>query len=185
MALIEAHDTRLMKTGGGILYAAPWVGETPPEEADFVDRGNSPGISFSLQITKLKHNSMRTGTKTVDKTKVTERGYTLKFKLDELSQTNLALLVGGTVDGNTIHAMTDVEAQWALRFIENNGSGAENITWNWWKCTIAPDGDTNLISLDNFKEMSFTAEGLDDSANHPESATDSPFWDMDFVEPTV
>lgn len=180
MALLEAHSTELYEIGGGILYVAPWVGETPPEEGDYVDVGNCPQFAFELKIDKLEHKSTRGSRRTVDKRVIIETGYTLKFSLDEPSADNLAMWCKGVLDTATIHGLEAPLQEFAVRFVSDNYTG-ENKIYDFWRCDLAGTGGIKPIDLENFKVLEYEGVGLDDSANHADSA----FFDVTVVEITV
>lgn len=180
MAPLTTHNTELYEIGGGIVEIAAWDGTTPPEEADYRDIGNCSEFKYKLDITKLKHPSMRGSRKRYDKIVIIEDGYTLSFKLDEPSLLNLAMYVNGLVASNVIHASQASLQEWAVRVTTDNYVG-ENKIYEFWRCYISADGDASLFDLEKFKELSFTGEGLEDSANH----TSSPLFDITIVEETV
>lgn len=181
MALLTTHDVELYMIGGAIVYVAPWDGDTPPDEGDFYDVGNATNFSFEVQVTKVKHPNSRGSTRTFDDTRVSETGYTVSFTLDEHSIKNWAMLVKGTISENTILGLQDPQKKWAVRIIENNGDEFEAKTVDFWKCELGPSGGTNLIDLENYKELPFTGEGLADDTNHPTS----PLFTITFAEPTA
>ena len=161
----------------GILYVAPWVGDTPPVDGDFVDVGNATAVTCEPTRDKLDHYSSRSGTKTKDRTAEISSGYNLNFTLDEVSLANMAMFLRATIsESEFLLANENIGGFYALRFIADNTYGrAYNI--NCWKVEIAPEGSVNLIG-DEWMSMGFSGEGLDDTANHPTSR----FFSMRFTD---
>lgn len=163
---IGNSSPELYTLGKGIVSIGEWNGATPPAVLD--DVGNAP--TFDLEVTeeKLTHKSSRSGLSETDKEVVIETAYTLTFVLDEISVSNLAKLVKGTVTGgNVVKANTNIGKEFAIKFVTDNPIGL-NATYEFHKCTLSPNGAFSLIG-DTFAELSFTATGLSDVANNPTS----------------
>ena len=125
---------------------------------------------------KLEHFSSRTGTKTKDKSVILETGYNVNFDLDEVSVANLQVYLKGTLSGTRkILANTALENEYALKFVSDNPAG-QNQTWEFWRCKLSPGGAFGLIS-DEWGLLTFTGEGLADTANHPAT----PYFDVTFA----
>lgn len=166
MALLVSHSTQAYEAGGGIVTAAFWDGTTPPEEADYFDLGNAPSFGYTVDVTMLEHKSSRGGQIVVDKKIVKETGYKLSFTLDEPTIVNKSIFLKGVIDGAYIYALEDPNMELAIRFTSDNDAG-ENKIIDFWRVSIAPSGDFQEISYDNFKDMKFEATGLSDVDNHP------------------
>jgi hypothetical protein len=165
----ENPNTELYTLGKGVLQIAEWSGGAPGE---YRDVGNSPKFEAEIAVEKLSHYSSRSGAKSKDKTATIERGYTINFDLDEKSAKNLAMFLMGEQDGNTVHALTQTDAEYAVKFKADNPVGPNDI-WEFWRCNISPGGAVSLIG-DEWLTMSYTGEGLSDVANHPSS----PYFDV-------
>lgn len=160
-------DTSLYTLGKGIVSIEIWNGSTPPSDP-YVDVGNTP--SFEVEVTEelLDHFSSRSGARTKDKTVVLETGYTLNFELDEIALINLQIYLKATLSGtHVLLANTVLDAEYAIKFVADNAAGP-NETWVFWRCKLSPNGAFSLIG-DEWAALSFTAEGLSDTANNPTS----------------
>ena len=162
-------STELYTLGRGVVWIAEWSGGAP---GSYEDVGNCPRFEMELILEELAHYSSRSETKSKDKVAIVERGYNLNFDLDEKSQKNLERFLLGTIDGTTIHALTALTKEYAVKFKSDNPEGP-NDTWEFWKCKLKPASPAGLIS-EEWMMFSFTGEGLEDRALHPES----PFFDV-------
>ena len=165
----ENPSTELYTLGKGVLWIAEWSGGSPGE---YRDVGNSPRFEVEILIEKLPHFSSRSGAKTKDKVVTLERGYNVNFDLDEKSAKNIALFLMGNIDGNTIHALTQTDLEYAIKFKADNPVGPNDI-WEFWRCHISPSGSASLIA-DEWLNLSYMGEGLSDVASH----SDSPYFDV-------
>jgi hypothetical protein len=156
---------------------AAWSGTTPPGTLD--DVGNSPRFEVEVTEEKLDHYSSRSGTRVKDKSVVLETGYTLNFDLDEFAVSNLAMYLLGSVSGNVISANTELEKEYSVKFASDNPAGP-NETWEFHRVTLSPGGALNLIS-DEWSLMTFSGEGLADTANNPTS----PYFTVTFATTTT
>lgn len=161
------HSTNNYTVSKGIVSIAEWSGGSI---GSYQDVGNCPSMEITPTQEKLDHFSSRSGYRTKDKSVVIEVGYTLSFELDELAASNLKKFLMGTASGgNIISGLQDASKEYALRLVEDNPTGP-NKTWDFWKLTIAPGGALALIGDGSaWASMSFTAEGLSDTAGHPTS----------------
>jgi hypothetical protein len=66
---------------------------------------------------------------------------------------------------HTIDAFAVTELEGRLRFVSDNPAGTD-LELEVWRVSLAPDGDTALIS-DDWASLAFTAEVLKDETNHP------------------
>lgn len=71
-----------------------------------------------------------------------------------------------------IKGLTALSVSGKLRFVSDNPEGG-NYELEAWKCQVAPNGDTGLIS-DDWANMKFQADILRDATAHP----DSPYLDL-------
>jgi hypothetical protein len=161
------HSTENYTVGKGVVSIAAWTGSVV---GAYQDMGNCPRFEVTPNIERLEHFSSRSGYRTKDKTAITQLGYTLDFDLDELAAENIAKFLTGTLSGgNVISAMQDVDRNYSIRLVEDNPAGP-NKTWNFWKVTLSPSGALSLIGDGSaWAMMSYTAEGLSDTAGHPTS----------------
>jgi hypothetical protein len=174
----SSPSTTLYALGRGIVSIAAWTGTTPPGTLD--DVGNCPRFEVEVTEETLDHFSSRSGTKLKDKQVVIETGYTLNFDLDEWSVANLAMFLKGTVTGgNVVSANTVLDAEYAVAFASDNPAGP-NETWEFHRCKLSPGGNMSLIS-DEWALMTFSGEGLADTANQPTS----PYFTVTFATTTT
>lgn len=173
------HNVENYTIGKGILYIGEWSGTTPPAAID-TDMGNSPSAEVEPTVERLPHFSSRSDFKRKDKNPVTEVNYVVNFELDEPAAGNMQRYLMGTMSGgNKVHALQNVDQEYALRFVEDNPTGP-NKTHEFWRGTLAPNGPMQLIS-EEWAVMSYTFEGLADIANHPTS----PYFDVTYATTTT
>ena len=178
--MVEAHSTSLyVPSGKGILYIAPWSGTTPPGANDYVEIGNCPSIEIEPTVERRPHYSSRSGLKTKDLDPIISMEYNINFDCDEIAAKNLAYFFLGSISGNTISAMATPDAEYALKFVADNPIGP-NFTYEFWRCTIGPNGPIQLIG-DDYLVLSFSASGLSDTTNH----ASSPYFDITYVTTTT
>ena len=158
------HDVENYMVGKGILYIAEWSGGSP---GAYQDVGNCPSFEVEPTLERLPHYSSRSGFRTKDKNPVIQTEYALTFDLDEIAAINLKTFLMGDESGGVVTAMTNVEREYALKFVSDNPTG-QNYTWEFWKATLSPNGAMQLIGED-WAVMSYSAEGLADVANHASS----------------
>lgn len=176
---ISSPSTQLYQLGKGILYIGPWTGATPPTyPTDYVDVGNCPKFDVEVSEEKLDHYSSRSGVRVKDKTVTLEVGYTVAFELDEVSFANMTRYFRGTAVGDTIRALTNMDAEHALYFISDNPVG-DNEKWKFWRVKLTPGAAFTLLS-EEWNKMAFSGEGLADTANH----SSSPYFDVQWVTTT-
>lgn len=80
--------------GRGILYFAS-IDAVTGKPGPYRDLGNCSDFQVTINTETLQHKSSRTGTKVVDKEVVISQEMALSFKLDEISDENLALFYTG------------------------------------------------------------------------------------------
>lgn len=119
-------------------------------DADYVDVGNVPEFEVTPNVTKLDHFSSRTGTRSKDRSIVTEKGLTLRMVLEELTARNLAMFLLGAVDDADPAAVSiDIFSQAsfiaAVKFVGTNDIGAK-WTYIFPQVEFAPSSSLNLIS---------------------------------------
>lgn len=174
-------NTSLYQLGKGILKIGLWSGTTAPTyPGDYTDVGNCP--TFDVEVTEetLDHYSSRAGTRVKDKTVILETGYTVTFELDEISIFNLKMYIKGTQTGaNVLHANQVLDAEYGLHFQSDNPAGP-NEKWELWRVKLSPNGAFSLIG-DDWSLISFTGEGLADTANH----ANSPYFDVTYATTTT
>lgn len=182
--MTEPHAVSLYTPSGkGILYIAEWSGTTPPvDPGDYVDIGNCPSFESEPTQERLPHYSSREQYRLKDLNPIIAQDYTVTFDLDELAAANLNRYLSGVWNASTgvINAMQAPNTEFALKFISDNPAGP-NQTWKFWRMTLAPNGPLQLISDGDYLVMSFTGEGLADTANH----ASSPYFDVKIVTTTT
>lgn len=104
--LPDPNDYQL---GRGRLYMAVLDTSTGlPDDDGWRDLGNATAVNLNVTEETLDHRSSRAGTATIDKSVSISRTATLTWALDEISQENMALLLGGTVSTYTNPAVAGV-----------------------------------------------------------------------------
>jgi len=152
--------------GRGVLYAAPWDGDTPPDEAEYFDLGNVPELSVDITETTEEAFGSKYGSLMRNKSIRMTAGYTLNFATDEFSVKNLCMCFKGTLQGtNIILAQTALDKYYAMRFVSDNPAG-EDQQWDFWKVKVAPRGGVRLIA-DQWASLSMKGDGVADNAGHP------------------
>jgi hypothetical protein len=119
------------------------------------------------------------GFKQKDKNPIIQTEYTVNFDTDEIASANLNRFLMGSLSGNVISGLQGANKEYALKFVSDNPIGP-NQTWEFWKLTLSPNGALQLIG-DEYLVMSFTGEGLADSALHPAS----PYFDVTYATTTT
>lgn len=171
------HDVDNYTIGKGILSIGAWVGSTPP--VDFTDVGNASSIEVEHVLERLPHYSSRAGLRIKDKNPIIQTDYTVTFVLDEIAISNLLLFTAGTEESGVIHALQVPDAEYALKFVQDNPIGPNRTFW-FWKATLTPSGPMALIG-EEWMQMSYMAEGLADTTNHESS----PYYDITFTTTTT
>ena len=181
--MTEAHSTSLYAPAGrGILYIAEWSGTTPPTDPDdYTEIGNCPSFEAEPVIERRPHYSSRSGLRTRDLNPVVQTEYNLTLDCDEMSAKNFARFFLGTLNSSTkvIAGLQNADKEYALKFIADNPIGP-NQEFRFWRVTLGPNGPLQLIG-DEYLVMSFSGEGLSDSANHPSS----PYFDIKYITTTT
>ena len=166
---LTSPSTTLYTLGSGILQIALWSGGVP---GAYEDLGNAPSVELTLALEEKEHKESRSAAKSVDKSIVVERGYNVKFTLDEISTANLRRWVMGSGSGSNISGLLATDDEFSLKFKADNAAGPNRI-YEFHRCSIRPDGGLALIG-DDWQGMSYTAKGLKDAANNPSS----PYFDI-------
>ena len=170
-------DVDNYSVGKGVLSIGLWVGNTPP--AVLTDVGNAPTVEVEHALERLPHYSSRAGLRVKDKNPIIQSDYIVNFTLDEMAVHNLNLFMAGTQESGVIHALRVPDAEYALKFVQDNPFGPNRTYW-FWKTTLSPSGPMALIG-EEWMQMSFMAEGLSDSVNHETS----PYYDVTFTTTTT
>ena len=166
MPVPTSPNVELYSLGKGIVSIGDWTGSNPP--AGYTDVGNSPRFEVEVTEELLDHFSSRAGTRVKDKQVILETGFTLNFDLDEVSVLNLKMYLKATLSGSrTLLANTALRKEYAVKFVSDNPEGYNQI-WEFWKVKLSPGGAFSLIS-DEWSLITFTGEGLADTANHATS----------------
>jgi hypothetical protein len=150
--------------GRGKVLIAEFTGS---EHGEYVELGNCPSFEIEPRMEKLAHYSSRSGLKQKDQEIVVQTEYQITFETDELAAENLARFMGGALSAGEIRILKDPNKYYALKFVCDNPAGP-NYTYEFHKCTLSSNGSLQLIS-DEWAKASFTAVGLADTVNHPES----------------
>ena len=167
-------NTDNLAVGKGVLWVAEFASGVP---GSYSKMGNCPSVEFEPTLERLPHYNSMAGFRERDKNPIIQMEYVLTIVCDEMAATNLRKYLMGTLnEGMQIYGMQDAEKEYALRFVSNNPVGP-NQTWDFWKVTLQPNGAIALIGED-WMSMSYQAQGLYDSTNHPES----PYYTVDYED---
>ena len=82
--------------GGGCLFGALVDATTQLPTGGWLDLGNSPSFSLSVESETQEHDSSRTGIRETDLEITTKQKVSIAFTLDEINDYNLAMFLGGT-----------------------------------------------------------------------------------------
>lgn len=175
--MATSPDVDNYSIGKGVLSIGVWDGNTPP--AALTDVGNAPSVEVEHTVERLPHYSSRAGLRVKDKNPVIQSDYIVNFTLDEMAVHNLNLFVGGTEEEGVIHALKVTDAEYQLKFVQDNPLGPNRTYW-FWKASLSPSGPLSLVGED-WMQMAFMAEGLADTSNHE----DSPYYDITFTTTTT
>lgn len=135
----------------------------------YVDVGNCPRFEVQFDTEEVEHQESRTAERYVDKRITIVKGYTINYDLDGRSLSNLAMFLQATTSGSvSLLGLTNMNQEYALRFVEDNKTGS-NMQWDFWRATITPDGSLALVGENDWAKMSFTAKSLADLTNHADS----------------
>lgn len=163
--------------GKGVVSIAPFEDGVP---GSYTDVGNAPSFEFEMVEQTIEHFSSRSKMRSQDREDVIQVGYTLNFVLDEFAVENLQMFLKASLVGQyQLRANQQINKQYAVKFVSDNPIGP-NMEWDFWKVKLTPNGSLSLIS-EEYATMSFTAKGLEDTENHPES----PFFDVEYVLPST
>ncbi|MBI4962500.1 MAG: hypothetical protein HY913_04425 [Desulfomonile tiedjei] len=168
-----AHDVEKFVTGGGIVT----IKKLPI--GSYTDMGNCPELTVETKTEKLEHFSSRGTFKSKDKSITTQKTATLKIKLDEVAQEQLAMYFQGIIDDQySIRPLEADELEYAVKFVPDYASG-EEWTYEFWRVKISAAGTLNLIKMNEWAELEFEGEILEDVDSHPTNR----FWGM--TKPTA
>jgi len=156
-----------------------WIADYVASPSAWTEIGNCPSVAVEHAVERLAHFSSMEGLKERDLNPVVSIAYTVTFETDEVCAENLNLWCLGTDNGDSIAALTNVDAYYSLKFVEDKEVG-ENRTFVFHKVQVAPNGAGALIS-EEWGTLSFTAEGLKDAANHPTE----PFYTIKWTSTTT
>jgi len=169
---ISIANLNLALQGDGIKYITQVAG----------NQVNEPITSHIGKYIKLSRRKLTAGT--VNVTNVAGTITYIEGVDYEVDYTTgrILIIIGGTIAENqTLHIdygydaytipvikpMTNTKVEGLLRFVGNCTHGP-NYDSVFWRVKLQASGDINFIS-DDWAQMEFTAEVLDDSINHPDS----------------
>jgi hypothetical protein len=163
--------------GKGVVSIAEFTNGAP---GTYNDVGNAPSFEFEMVEQTIEHFSSRSKMRSQDREDIIQVGYTLNFVLDEFAVANLQMFLKASLDGQyKLNANRQIDKQYSVKFVSDNPIGP-NMTWEFWKVKLTPNGALSLIS-EEYATMSFTAKGLEDTENHPES----PFFNVEYILPST
>ena len=141
--------------GTGVVTFTPAGSSTP------VDLGNCPKFEFDPKVTTIAHYSSRLGRKMKDDQRITVMEPTVMLTLDEWTQENLALMLVGSQNGNTVNIMDQFDVRGALTFTGANAIGPKK------KIILplvmlTPAGKLELINAGAYGEIELTGDVLGD-----------------------
>lgn len=173
------HSVENYTISKGVMYIGEWVGTTPPASI-VTDMGNAPSAEVEITVERIPHVSSRAEFNRKDKNPLKSVDYMVNFELDEPAAANMKRYIMGTMSGgNVVHALQNIDQEYALKFVENNPTGP-NKTHEFWRGTITPNGPMQLIS-EEWMTLSYRFEGLSDIENHPTS----PHFDVTYDTTTT
>lgn len=184
MSYPTSPDTSLYLIARGKMYAGAWSGSIPPNfDTGLTELGNVNDCNLVPTEEALDHYSTQEGVRNKDLSITLEEGYTLEFELDEISLFNIKMFFRATQSGNELRAMQALSKNYAIKVVNSNpNEGGPVLTWKLWKVKLSPNGPFSLItSGEDWSVMSFTGEGLSDTANH---AT-SPYFSIVYATTTT
>lgn len=103
--------------GTGVVTWTPLGSNTP------VDLGNCPKFEFDPKVQTLAHYSSRLGRKMKDDSRIIVMEPEITLTLDEWTQENLAMMLIGSQNGNTVNIMDQFDVRGQLAFTGANGVG--------------------------------------------------------------
>jgi hypothetical protein len=132
-------------------------------EMDFRQLGNVPEFEITPDITKLDHFSSMSGSKTKDRSIVTEKSAQVRIVLEEWNAENLALALLGTVDSDTagnpiVNIFDENSIEGELLFTGTNEVGAQ-VDIHLLNVSFTPSSALNPIS-DEWGQIEITGEML-------------------------
>ncbi len=134
-------------------------------DMDFRDVGNCPEFELTPNITKLTHNSSRSGVQSVDRTIILKKELSARIVFDELTPDNLALVLFGNVTASSPEYVIDIfsvsKITGALRFIGTNDIGAK-VQMDFPNVSFTPSGSLNMLS-EEWATFEMTCDILVDS----------------------
>jgi hypothetical protein len=136
-----------------------------PGDADYVDIGNVPEFEYTPNLTKLDHFSSRAGTRSKDKSVVTEKAATIRIVMEEWTARNLSMALMGAVDNSQptavtvdIFSLNSITA--SVRFTGANDVGPK-WTFEFPNVEFTPTSSINPIS-DEWGQIEVTGDILFD-----------------------
>lgn len=130
------------------------------------DLGNAPACDFKAAIKNLDHFSSRYGLKVKDASVVIEANATLIVKLDEWTQSNLALAMLGDEAINPFMIMATPGLRGEIFFLGTGNIGAK-VAAHFPAIQFNPTGTLSFISADKYGEIELTGDILLDPASVP------------------
>jgi hypothetical protein len=135
----------------------------------FTDLGNAPSFVYTPTVTKKEHFSSREGVKVKDYTAITQVGASIKFKLDEITGTNLAFFALADVDTTTpgeviLSGLSKAEFIGEIKVVGSNDIGQQVD----FLATVSfvPSGDFSFITdADDFTTIEIEAEVMKDATD--------------------
>lgn len=89
--------------GRGVVYISPLSNGAT---TGFIDLGNAPAFSASVDVEELLHQSSRSGTRVTDKRVIISRTVSLSLTVDEITHDNLALFFVGSTSSAANSVLT-------------------------------------------------------------------------------
>jgi hypothetical protein len=109
------------------------------------------------------------GIQQLDDQTVVKTGYTLKFQCDQINEETLAMFFfANAAVGDTLHALTNVEQYFTMRYVPHNTKG-QKWTHTFHKMQMKPTGSLKLISDKEYASVGFEAKGFLDAVANPTS----------------
>lgn len=141
--MATSPDIRNYQYGAGAVYI-----KVDDVDLDYRHVGNVPTLTYSSDITEVKHKQSMSGLKSVDDITITEVAATINTTLEEITPQNMALFVMGIFtedsDGQwETYGLSQTTIRADFKYISANAKGANMELW--CRVSIRPNGDFSFI----------------------------------------
>lgn len=148
-------DIRNYYIGTGIVYFQRLGAQS------YTDLGNAPVFEFDPKNTRVQHYSSRLSHKFKDDERIISAEPEVSFTLDEYNQFNLSLALSGTLVGNQVNLMDDLDVRGSIKFVGGNRVGPQK-TIILPSVLLTPTSKYGFIDASRYAEMMFVGVVLGD-----------------------